>query len=123
MYRISKIFSFDAVHCLPHLPSSHKCSRPHGHTYRVQVELATPYLDERGFVIDYGDLSPLKEWIDSTLDHRDLNQVFPDMPTTAEKLAEAIFNWCKYRWPQTERVGVSETQPTWAWYSETAVYG
>jgi 6-pyruvoyltetrahydropterin/6-carboxytetrahydropterin synthase len=117
-YTIEKEFAFEAAHSLPHLPPTHQCSRPHGHSYRVRVQLQAHKLDERGFVVDYGDLSPLKDLIDEKLDHRDLNQVLP-VSTTAENLAYFLYQWCKERWPETlVKVGVSETQKTWAWYQE-----
>jgi 6-pyruvoyltetrahydropterin/6-carboxytetrahydropterin synthase len=30
-------FGFEAAHCLPTLPAAHKCSRLHGHSFRVEV--------------------------------------------------------------------------------------
>lgn len=114
-YRISKTFTFDAAHHLPHLPDGHKCARPHGHTYTVCVELRSYDLNENGFVVDYGELDEFKRYIDEHLDHRDLNEVF-DFPTTAENLAKHLFFWCTSRWPETFMVGVSETPKTWAWF-------
>lgn len=115
MYTISKEFSFEAAHRLPQLPLTHKCSRHHGHSYRVQVVLRSDKLNPYGFVVDYGELSPLKEYIANELDHRDLNRVFQFAPT-AENLAKHLFFWCAAHWPQTLKVGVSETANTWAWF-------
>ena len=87
-YTISKEFHFSAAHQLNGLPPEHQCSRLHGHNYRVIVELATKTLDETGFIVDYGDLKPFGDWIDEEVDHRNLNEVFPSIPTTAETLAK-----------------------------------
>jgi 6-pyruvoyltetrahydropterin/6-carboxytetrahydropterin synthase len=95
----------------------HPCARTHGHNYVVEVSLKAPTLDETGFVLDYGDLKPFKEYIDSTLDHRHLNDVLPFQPS-AENLARHFFDWCKARWPQTAAVRVSETPKTWSEYHE-----
>ena len=114
-YSITKEFTFAAAHHLEGLPDTHQCSRPHGHNYTVKVELQAPILNEVGFVVDYGDLKPLKDYIDQTLDHRDLNEVF-SFQTSAENIARHLFEWCHDRWPFTIAVHVSETPKTWASY-------
>ena len=116
MYTITKRFEFSASHRLDHLPDEHQCVRLHGHNYIVEVELRSHDLDPRGFVVDYGDLKPLKEYIDGTLDHRHLNDVLP-FRTTAENLAKHLYLWCSAYWPQTVAVSVSETPKTWARYT------
>ena len=83
---IGKRFSFDAAHHLPGLPEGHKCARQHGHTYTVEVILAADALTGPGFVVDFGDLEPLRAYLDATFDHRDLNTVV-DFPPTSEHLA------------------------------------
>jgi 6-pyruvoyltetrahydropterin/6-carboxytetrahydropterin synthase len=72
---------------------------------------------EHDFVRDYRALDALKHHIDADLDHRDLNEVL-QIPTTAENLARYFYDWCKQRWPEVHSVSVSETQKTWATYSE-----
>ena len=116
MYRITKEFSFSASHQLSRLPETHQCARLHGHNYIVMVELAAADLDENNFVRDYGELSALKRYIDDTLDHRHLNDVFGHDSVTAEFLAKSLYDWCKARWPETSAVRVSETPKTWATY-------
>lgn len=116
MFTIGKRFTFDAAHSLPHLPAEHKCSRLHGHTYTVEVELAAPHVTADGFVRDYGDLRVVKDWLDQHLDHRDLNAVVLDMPTTAECLARYLYRVVKNLVPETTAVTVCETPSTWATY-------
>lgn len=119
MYTISKQFSFEAAHCLPHLPPDHPCKNLHGHSYRVEVTLAASTLNEHSFVVDYGELRALREYIDESLDHRNLNDVLGPYigPTTAENIARHLYEWCVRRWPETVSVAVSETQKTWATYT------
>jgi 6-pyruvoyltetrahydropterin/6-carboxytetrahydropterin synthase len=93
VYAIGKQFTFDAAHHLTGLPAGHKCSRLHGHTYTVEVELSAEALQPPGFVTDYGDLAPFKAYLDERLDHRDLNEVLAVEPTS-EHLAEHLFTWC-----------------------------
>lgn len=115
MFRISKEFHFSASHRLSHLPSDHQCARLHGHNYILVVELSAPVLNADGFVRDYGELKPLKDYVDETFDHRHLDDVL-DVPSTAENLAQHFYDWCKARWPETSAVRVSETPKTWAEY-------
>jgi len=89
-YRISKRFEFSATHVLAGLPPDHKCGRLHGHNYVVELEVEAETLDDTGFVLDYGHLSLVKDWIDATLDHRHLNDA---MPKNASPTAENLARW------------------------------
>ncbi len=118
MFTIAKRFKFEAAHHLGHLPSDHKCSRVHGHSYQVEIVLRGQMLNRDFFIVDYGDLSWFKDYIDSTLDHQDLNDLiaFP----TAENLAQYLFNLVTTHYFNERelfevlRVRVSETENTWA---------
>lgn len=88
--------------------------------------LESDELDELGMVTDYHNLSRIKDWIDETLDHQNLNDVF-SFHTTAENLAASIFSQCfnllrpldgfGVRW-RLKSIGVSETTKTWAEYND-----
>lgn len=117
MYIITKQFHFSASHQLHSLPAEHQCSRMHGHNYIVELVLQAEQLNEHGFVVDYLDLQPFKQYIDDHLDHRHLNDLF-DFPTSAENLAKHLFDWAKSRWGQVTAVRVSETPKTWAEYQD-----
>jgi 6-pyruvoyltetrahydropterin/6-carboxytetrahydropterin synthase len=116
MFRITKEFHFSASHQLCGLPDTHPCARMHGHNYIAEVELSSETLDSVGFVLDYRELAPLKAWIDETLDHRHLNDVFGHDQVTSEWLAKTIFEWAKEKWPAVTAVRISETPKTWAEY-------
>lgn len=116
MYTITKEFHFSASHQLCRLPDDHPCARLHGHNYIAVVELQAEELDADGFVLDYRALAPLKAWIDDTLDHRHLNEVFGHDGVTSEFLAKAIYDWARNRWDQVSAVRISETPKTWAEY-------
>jgi 6-pyruvoyltetrahydropterin/6-carboxytetrahydropterin synthase len=119
MFEIAKTFRFAAAHHLPQLPEGHKCRNVHGHNYTVEVRIASEDLDLYGFVVDYGDLAPVRTYLDSTFDHRDLNAVMPVAPT-AELLAVHIHAHIMATLPlpadTTVAVRVSETPDTWAEY-------
>lgn len=116
MYTIYKEYHFSASHILPSLPPEHPCSRMHGHNYVVEVELQAEKLNEHGFVRDYRELNELKQYIDSTVDHRHLNDVFGDHGTSAECLAKFFYDWCKKRWNEVTAVRVRETPRSCAEY-------
>lgn len=101
---IAKRFRFEASHQLTSLPPNHRCSRLHGHSYGVEITLTGP-LDEHGMVIDYGDLAPFREVVE-TLDHRHLNERLPGVEPTAENLAAFLFQSAELIWPPTPRSAV-----------------
>lgn len=122
-FTIAKRFSFSASHALTAVPEDHKCRRTHGHNYEVEVVCAADELDDRGMVLDYFDLDPVRQFIDETVDHRHLNDVIPGEPT-AEQLAWWLFESLKSALPaevasQIVAIRVYETPRTWAEYRPT----
>jgi 6-pyruvoyltetrahydropterin/6-carboxytetrahydropterin synthase len=116
MYKIAKLFPFEAAHSLIDLPAEHKCSRPHGHSYTVMLELEARDLDAHGFVVDYGEgLDAFAKWVRDTLDHRDLNEVV-NKATTVENISRWIYEIWKARIPKLAAVRLSETPKTWCEY-------
>jgi 6-pyruvoyltetrahydropterin/6-carboxytetrahydropterin synthase len=80
---ITRGFTFDAAHVLPWHRG--KCSRMHGHTYRLEVTVTGP-LDPNGIVMDFSDLKRIvREHVLNPLDHTLLNDQI-DNPT-AERVA------------------------------------
>ncbi|MCM3920310.1 6-carboxytetrahydropterin synthase [Frankia sp. AiPs1] len=117
-YTISKTFDFEGGHRLPGLPSAHKCSRQHGHSYEVEVILTAPLLEEPGFVTDFGALAPFKEFLATELDHHNLHEILPFEPTS-ELLARFLAGWFIQNVQPTipghlVAVGVRETRRSWA---------
>ena len=117
-WKISKWFNFEACHSLEQLPVDHKCHRLHGHSYRIEVVIATTVLDSRGFAgLDYAELGAFDEYLDTTFDHRNLNDVMGmSRLTTAEHLAQHFFKWCVERWSDVYEVRLYETAKTCVTY-------
>lgn len=110
-FTVSKRFEFEAAHSLPHLPEGHKCRRVHGHSYAVEIFCSNP-LDERGFVVDYAELSAAMAPILERLDHHNLNDVMW-FPTTAENLGAWLLDELVGKLPvAVSRVDVYETANT-----------
>lgn len=93
MFTITRSYTFEAAHQLPHVPEGHKCGRMHGHSYVLRVAVAGK-LDtegpEAGMVMEFGRLDRfVKDLVIAKLDHRCLNDVL-DNPTS-ERLAQWIY--------------------------------
>jgi 6-pyruvoyltetrahydropterin/6-carboxytetrahydropterin synthase len=122
VYRIGKRFRFEAAHHLPDLPDGHKCARPHGHSYTVDVALcADDALRGPGFVTDFATLDALAAYLRDRFDHRDLNDVVDAAPTS-ENLARLLYDWCAANLDlptgvTVASIRVSETASTFAEYA------
>jgi 6-pyruvoyltetrahydropterin/6-carboxytetrahydropterin synthase len=58
------------------IPLSHRqprhpgrCSRIHGHSWSIVLTFGAEEVDEHGFIVDFGKLRYLADWIDEHLDH------------------------------------------------------
>lgn len=109
-YTISKRFRFEAAHSLPHLHEGHKCRNVHGHSYEVEFFCEGDALDDRGFLVDYADISKSVGIYIDFLDHKNLNDVF-DFPTTAENIASHLLLKFKNAMP-LKAVEIRETPTT-----------
>lgn len=118
-WRIEKEFKFEAAHQLLNLPEGHQCGRLHGHSYTVTVAIESNELQREGWIKDFGELGPLKGYINTNFDHKFLNDLLPS--TTSESLAQHFYLWCKSNidlplnanWAWTR---VSETESSSATY-------
>ena len=114
--RITKSFTFDAAHWLPHVPQEHKCRRMHGHTYTVVLGLEGELDPRLGWVQDYNEVSAAFRPLRAELDHRCLN----DLPGLENPTAEVLAAWIHGRLvgtlPLLTDVTVRETPATEAVY-------
>jgi len=112
IHRITKSFSFDSAHWLPHVSDTHKCRRLHGHTYTVVLGLENTLDEKFGWVQDYGEISWAFAPMLEALDHHCLNEIEGLENPTAEILAAWIFNGLKGKLPLLADVTVCETSNT-----------
>src|SRR4029077_14901206 len=54
--RLVHEFRFEAAHRLPKVPPGHKCSRLHGHSFRVELAVEGPVNPETGWMMDFAEL-------------------------------------------------------------------
>lgn len=106
---LSKSFEFDAAHDLPSFPPDHKCHRRHGHGFRVEVRLEGEVDEQRGYLVDFGEIKAACEPLRTLLDHAYLNDVEGLENPTAENLCRWIWQRLKPRLPLLAAVIVYET--------------
>ena len=106
---IFKEFSFEAAHRLPHVPTDHKCSRLHGHSYRVSVHVDGPIAQPSGWVRDYAELSHAMKPLLDVLDHHYLNEVEGLSNPTSEVIARWIWDRLRPSLPDLSQIVVHET--------------
>lgn len=92
LYKVRKEVRFEAAHVLENLPPDHQCSRLHGHSYRVVVEMVGEQVDPvTGMLLDFNVVKLVK----NMFDHQFLNEVFAKrnhpVPTTAENIARVFY--------------------------------
>lgn len=109
MHTIFKEFTFEAAHRLPHVPPGHKCSRLHGHSYHVDVQVSGPVSEPHGWVMDFGEIKEAFEPLHARLDHYCLNEIEGLENPTAENLARWIFERLRPTLPLLSKVVVRET--------------
>jgi 6-pyruvoyltetrahydropterin/6-carboxytetrahydropterin synthase len=107
--QIRKQFKFEAAHVLPYHPG--KCSRLHGHSYRLDVTLEGPLVGEgpaAGMIVDFDTVSQVvKDGVISELDHRSLNELVPN--PTSENLVIWIWRRLAPAFPQLAELVLWET--------------
>ncbi|RLA41842.1 MAG: 6-carboxytetrahydropterin synthase QueD [Gammaproteobacteria bacterium] len=106
---ITKSFSFEAAHLLPHVPEGHKCARLHGHSFHVVVTVSGPVDEHQGWVMDFGDVKEACKPIYEALDHHYLNEISGLENPTSENIALWIWARLKPQLAQLSQLEVRET--------------
>jgi len=109
LHEIRKTFSFEAAHRLPRLDPSHKCSRLHGHSFKVTLVVRGELTKEMDWVIDFGDIKKVFSPLLEKLDHHYLNEIPGLENPTSEVLARWIYRNTFTVLPELHQVIVSET--------------
>ncbi|MEI7451454.1 MAG: 6-carboxytetrahydropterin synthase QueD [Desulfomonile sp.] len=107
--QIFVVFTFDAAHRLPNVLPGHKCSRLHGHTFRVEIHVSNEVEAFSGWVIDFFDLKKAFEPILERLDHNYLNDVEGLENPTSENIAKWIWERLQPTLPILYKIVVQES--------------
>ena len=89
---IYREFGFESAHRLPNVGEDHKCSRLHGHSYRVSVHVEGAVGEDSGWVCDFADIADACAPLRDELDHRYLNEIPGLENPTSEVLARWIWD-------------------------------
>jgi 6-pyruvoyltetrahydropterin/6-carboxytetrahydropterin synthase len=133
MYKVTKHIDFCYGHRL--LNYDGQCRHLHGHNGRVEIDMESETLDERGMVIDFSDIKvAIKGWIDANLDHRMLlrsdDPLLPHLKKTgepyfemsenptAENIAKLIYHFAHDQGLPVTEVRLWETPTSYATYRE-----
>ncbi|MBN8738674.1 MAG: 6-carboxytetrahydropterin synthase QueD [Lysobacterales bacterium 69-70] len=104
-----KTFQIEAAHRLPMVPAGHKCSRLHGHSFRIDIHVSGPLDPQFGWVMDFADIKLAFAPLFDALDHRYLNEIDGLANPTSENLAIWIWQQLKPGLPLLSKVVVHET--------------
>jgi len=106
---LRRTFQVEAAHRLPNLPSDHKCSRLHGHSFRITLRVCGEMDPVLGWVIDYADLKTAFAPLFEILDHHYLNEVEGLENPTSEHLAIWVWERLVNALPGLSAVEIAET--------------
>lgn len=115
---IYKTFTIEAAHRLPNLPDEHKCSRLHGHSFRIEVHVSGDVNETTGWVMDFADVGVAFKPLFERLDHHYLNEIEGLENPTSENLAIWIWRELKPSLPLLTSIVVNETCTSGCIYSE-----
>lgn len=106
---IFKEFTFEAAHRLPVVPEGHKCSRLHGHSFRIEIHVGGEVDEKAGWIMDFADIKSAFEPLHDQLDHNYLNEIDGLENPTSENLARWVWDRLEPRLPGLSRIVVRET--------------
>jgi 6-pyruvoyltetrahydropterin/6-carboxytetrahydropterin synthase len=75
MFTLVKEFRFEAAQTLPTLGPGHKCSRMHGHSFKVEIHVTGEIDPAIGWVYDHARISRAMDPLMEQLDHSYLNEI------------------------------------------------
>jgi len=109
MTDIFKIFTVEAAHHLPNVPTGHKCGRLHGHSFSIEVHVTGAVDPATGWVLDFAEISGAFRPLHDALDHHYLNEIEGLKNPTSENLARWIWERLIPSLPSLSCVTVRET--------------
>lgn len=118
MYRLRIERQFDAAHRL--VGYKGKCSKLHGHTWKVEVFVIGKELDKTGILVDFGVIKNKLGEITDKLDHSFLNDNKEIGNPTAEHISRYIFQNLKdlTEAVRVDKIRVWESPSSWCEYFE-----
>ncbi|MDL2280442.1 6-carboxytetrahydropterin synthase QueD [Selenomonadales bacterium OttesenSCG-928-I06] len=92
MYELTIMTEFEAAHTIENYKG--KCSRLHGHNWKVEVAVEGKKLDDLGMVIDFREFKTKVNKVIEEFDHYYLNDLpsFQNTTPSAENISKYIFD-------------------------------
>tara|TARA_B100000959_G_scaffold273462_1_gene324032 strand:- start:715 stop:1110 length:396 start_codon:yes stop_codon:yes gene_type:complete len=116
--KIYRTYIIHAARFIPTLNSSHPCSKMHGHTFKIIVELDGLIDKKTGFLMDFYDLDIIVEnEIIKKIDHKILNDIDGLENPSSENLSIWIWNQLIDHLPILAKITISEEDGTGIKYS------
>jgi 6-pyruvoyltetrahydropterin/6-carboxytetrahydropterin synthase len=116
---IFRAFTIEAAHRLPNVPEGHKCSRLHGHSFRIELQITGNVDAHSGWIMDFADVKAAFQPTYDRLDHHYLNEIPGLENPTSENLARWIWDQLKPNLPLLSKVTVHETCTSGSVYEGT----
>lgn len=107
--RLVKEYRFEAAHRLTRVTPDHPCGRLHGHSYRVELTLEGPVDEDKGWLIDFGEIDAAWQPVKGRLDHGVLNDLDGLDNPTSENLTKWLWDQLVGPLPMLRRVALWET--------------
>jgi 6-pyruvoyltetrahydropterin/6-carboxytetrahydropterin synthase len=107
-FSVFKEFRLSCAHSVTSFGDDHKCSRKHGHTYKIRIDVHKHVNPETNIAMAFQDIEDAWNKVGQPLDHTDLNLKFAQ-PTT-EVLAMYIHGQMTMQLGHSCSVEVRETE-------------
>ena len=111
-FELKQHFQIESARFLPFLPEGHPCSRMHGHSFKIIIQLHGEIDSKIGWVMDYHEISKHMTPLLNQLDHKVLNEVPGLENPTSELLAKWIYDRGLKLIPGLKSVTIMETPTT-----------
>ena len=116
--KIYRTYTLHAARFIPTLDTAHPCSKMHGHTFKIIVEIDGSINERTGFVMDFYDLDTIVDnKIIKQIDHKILNDIDALENPSSEHLAIWIWNELIDSIPILSEITISEEHGTGIKYS------
>ena len=116
--KIYRTYTIHSARYIPTLPDSHPCSKMHGHTFKIIIELDGAIDKTTGFVMDFYDIDVIvKANVIDSLDHKVLNEIDGLHNPSSEYLSIWIWDKLFPQLPILSQITISEEHGTGIKYS------
>ena len=111
--KIFRTYIFHAARFIPTLQETHPCSKMHGHTFKLIVEIDGKINPSIGFVMDFYDIDKIvNSKIIKNIDHKILNEVAGLENPSSEYLSIWVWDNLINSLPILSKVTISEEHGT-----------